>query len=918
MSDIYLSSYELDSELKNQISTIALHANHAYFGTKQGTIFVYEYSELKIKNPCVFIKSAALASKSPVKRIFCIPFLDAILVHQDDRAFLCHATNLELIHPSSSLDRVVEICYGGHCIEEKSTYLVITNTHLRLLSLQKDGTLFLRNELKYPNVQTATVLGNIVCLVTDQSFELVDILTSESIPLFPIIKNDSENHELSYKPMIVSQNNEFLLITGSPKDAIGLFVDINGNVTKSTLTFSFYPKDIVATSHYVFALAPNMLQIIDAKTLQLVKNITFDVEEEALSLISFAANTYFCDEKILRKLFTTYRYENPSEESSSAMIEKCCLLKPVILFASKDTWGFGSESSYFERLEMSITSGEIEAPLRRMSKRLKSPEKYHMDHEAAILQYTYLEQMAALQYWKQGQYENSLSLLETSKVDPRVVISLYPDVYDDRITYSTFQGIREFLATFSPVNQAIVSMLSLNDLFRETDEYTQKQMIEITKENAYIMLMRYLKNYKRNVNLFEYLISSKSDIALAVDHVLLNLYLSMEDVAEGTKNAEELIESGLTNPDDIRHLLSEKQENYLLAILLMGMHKDSETLELWKKLVLGEIHDERSQNVITKMRVCLMKDIDLSLFWKYANWLCSENTGEGTGLLLDKTRCGSISGDDVLTNLSTSNDSVLIEYLVKSNSVAHQELILELCVNKLLDGFVRHEEYRCRLEAFIDDYRRFPCLERPIFAQYVATQFGNMNDCDNHLSFYYLYSISLMENLDEEAIDNFELFLQTNSSKRLGLFPQLQHTFCHKKGKYEEALTVLIECVNDYKGAELYCQKIEDVYSTCWNTLLKRSISTGPSCSVYVQDLLHRRASYYSLLFVTSTIPDDWNLSCVADYLCVLQRKNAQRLHESHVKTALVKTVSRQTESLFLAVNRRNVTLKKPPNHSNF
>ncbi|EPX71878.1 GTPase regulator Vps3 [Schizosaccharomyces octosporus yFS286] len=917
MSDIYLNSYDLDSELKNQISTVALYDDHAYFGTKQGSIFVYEYSELKVKNPCVFIKSIALSSKSAVKRIFCIPFLDAILVHQDDRAFFCHATTLELVYPSSSLDRVVEICHGGHSIEEKSSYLVVTNSHLRLLSLQKDGTIFLRNELKYPNVQTAAVLGNIVCLVTDQSFELVDILTSESIPLFPIIKCDSEKNELSYKPIIVSQNNEFLLITGSPKDAIGLFVDINGNVTKSTLTFSFYPKDVVATPHYVFALGPSMLQIIDAKSLQPVKNLTFDGEEQSLSLISFTSDIYFCDEKIVKKFLITSRRGNPLEESSSARIEKCCLLKPIILFASKETWGFGTESSYVERLEMSITSGEIEAPLRRMSKRLKSPEKYHIDHEAATLQYTYLEQVAALQYWKQGQYENSLSLLETSKVDPRVIISLYPDVYNGRINYSTFQGIQEFLESFSPVNEAIVSMLSLNDLFRETDDYTQKQMIEITKENAYIMLMRYLKNYKRNVNLPEYFISSKSEIAFVVDHVLLNLYLNMEDTTEGTKGAEELIEAGLTDPDDIQRLLSEKNENYLLAILLTGIHKDSEALQLWKNLVLGEIHDKRSQNELSKMRICLMKAIDISLFWKYATWLCAQDTGEGTKLLLDKTHDGSISGDDVLSNLSTSNDNVLIEYLIKSNSVTHHELLLELCVNKLLNGFVKHEEFRIRLEAFIDNYRRLPCLEKPIFSQYVDSHFGDMTDCDNHLSFYYLYSIGLMEKLDDEELSKFELYLQNDSSKRLSLFPQVQHTLCHKKGKYEEALSVLINNVNDYKGAELYCQKIESVCSACWHTLLEKSVLTGPACSVYIQDLLHRRASYYSILFVTNTIPNDWNLDSVADYLRVLQRKNAQHLHESHVKASLIKTVSRQTESLFLAVNRRNVTLKKPPNHNN-
>ncbi|EPY49954.1 GTPase regulator Vps3 [Schizosaccharomyces cryophilus OY26] len=917
MSDIYLSSYELDSELKDQISTIALHDGHAYFGTKQGGIFFYEYSELRIKNPCKFLKSAALPSKSPVKRIFCVPFLEAILVHQDDRAVFYHATNLDFVYPSSSLDHLVEISHEGHFIEEKSTYLVVTSSHIQLVSLQLDGTFFLRNELKYPNVQTATLLGKTVCLVTDQSFELVDILTGENIPLFPIIKNDSESHELSYKPMIVSQNNEFLLITGSPKDAIGLFVDMNGNVTKSTLTFSFYPKDVVATSHYVFALAPNMLQIIDIQTLRLVKNLAFDGENQIFSFISPASNTYFCDEKILKKFSLNHKYESLSEEVPSEATKKCCLLKPIILFASKNAWGFGTESSFFERLEMTITSGEIESPLRRLSKRLKYPEKYHVDHDAAALQYIYLEQMAALQYWKQGQYENSLSLLETSKIDPRVIISLYPDVFDDRIAYVTFQGIQEFLVTFSPVDEAIVSMLSLNDLFRETDEYTQKQMIEITKENAYIMLMRYLKNYKRNVNLFEYFVSLKSDIAVVVDHVLLKLYLSMEDIAEGTKNAEELIESGLANPDDIERLLSGEQETYLLVILLMNLHKDSETLELWKKLILGEMQDKRSRNEITKLRNCLMKDIDLSLFWKYTNWLCAENADEGTKLLLDKTLSGSVSGDDVLNNLDPANDSVLIEYLVKSNTISHRGLLLELCVNKLLDGFVEHEEFRARLEDLIENYRKLPCLPKPIFAQYLDTQFGYMNDCDSRLSFYYLYSISLIENMDQEAISKFEVVLQQGSSKELGLFPQLQHRFFHKKGDYEKALAVLIECVYDYKGAELYCQQIESVYSSCWNTLLEKSISTGPSCIVYVKDLLYRRASYYSLSFVISTIPDDWNLSCVANYLCVLQRKNAQRLHESHVKTALAKSISREAESLFLAVNRRNVTLKKPPNHSN-
>ncbi|CAA18287.1 CORVET complex WD repeat subunit Vps3 [Schizosaccharomyces pombe] len=907
MSDIELHESAIPKELDSPVTTIALYNNHLYFGTEGGDVFLYNFSNFQLNESPELVKKISLVSKSRVNRILAMPFLGAVFIHHGSFAEVYKEDDLTQLYPSISFKGLVEFCHPGQRIDEKSTYLIVTNTHLKLISFQKDGIILVKNELKYPNIQTARVNGHIVCLVTENSFELLDILTFDTTPLFPIIKYDSENNGLMYKPMIVLHSNEFLLITGSPKDAIGLFVDSQGNVTRSTLTFSFYPKHVFSTSHYVFAISSSSLQIIDINTLSLVKSINLK-DDESFSFISRLTSVHFCD----RQIFSKFSAVNTASTSkTSDTIERASFSKPSFIFLTNKSWGFGAEAHFMNKLEFSITIGDIEAPLRRVSKRLRNPKKYGITNDVAYLQSAYLEQISALQYWKQGQYENSLSLLETSKIDPRVVISLYPDLYHSELSYIAFQGVISFRKSILSVDDTVANVLKSNELFRDTDQYTQRQMIEITKENAYIMLMRYLKNYKKNTSISEYLLSSQRDVMLAVEHSLLLLYLNMDDLAAGTKNAKELLESGLTGVEDIKDVLIQKKEYYLLSVLLATVRDHDGVLQTWKKLITGDYEDRRFNDGLIKIREYLVNDIEPSTFWEFTTWLCKHDATEGTRVLLDKTVSGSISAEDVLEHLDSSQDDVLIDYLVKSNSVTHRALLLKLCVNKLLGSLLDHNDFKNRLETAIETFRELPCMEKPTYAQYLEQLWGDMSDFSTHLSFYYLCSINLMENVEEESIDKIKDILFDIHVDNLYLFPQLEHSFYKRKKNYEKALSVLVTNIHDYKGGEAYCLQIDDVYPQCWCNLLEKCISTGDGCSDFIKELLYRRPFSYTLSYVCEQIPDHWNLNLLADFLCILQKRNAERLNESQTRLTLEKSLSQNLEELFMAINRRNVALGK-------
>lgn len=53
--------------------------------------------------------------------------------------------DLTQLYPSISFKGLVEFCHPGQRIDEKSTYLIVTNTHLKLISFQKDGIILVKN-----------------------------------------------------------------------------------------------------------------------------------------------------------------------------------------------------------------------------------------------------------------------------------------------------------------------------------------------------------------------------------------------------------------------------------------------------------------------------------------------------------------------------------------------------------------------------------------------------------------------------------------------------------------------------------------------------------------------------------------------------------------------------------------------------
>jgi vacuolar protein sorting-associated protein 3 len=89
-----------------------------------------------------------------------------------------------------------------------------------------------------------------LCVVNQDCYSVINLETSSMLPLMP----PSQDSSVTTKPLIVVTGpSEFLILSWTGKNTLGLFISGEGDPVRGTLEWETYPESVCAYDVHVLA-----------------------------------------------------------------------------------------------------------------------------------------------------------------------------------------------------------------------------------------------------------------------------------------------------------------------------------------------------------------------------------------------------------------------------------------------------------------------------------------------------------------------------------------------------------------------------------------------------------------------------------------------------------------------------------------
>jgi hypothetical protein len=138
---------------------------------------------------------------------------------------------------------------------------------------------------------TLTRHSKMICLADNHIYKLINLQLSSVTLLIPTPQVPvtsptlllGSGTQLVSRPLVaVVKQDEFLVVSGSADNQIGIFVNANGDAIRGTLTWSSFPKALCVEFPYVAALLRNnSIEIHNILDQTLLQTIPLDPSMEA-------------------------------------------------------------------------------------------------------------------------------------------------------------------------------------------------------------------------------------------------------------------------------------------------------------------------------------------------------------------------------------------------------------------------------------------------------------------------------------------------------------------------------------------------------------------------------------------------------------------------------------------------------------
>ncbi|XP_062384156.1 transforming growth factor-beta receptor-associated protein 1 homolog isoform X2 [Sardina pilchardus] len=324
----------------------------------------------------------------------------------------------------------------------------------------------------------------------------------------------------------------------------------------------------------------------------------------------------------------------------------------------------------------------------------------------------------------------------------------------------------------------------------------------------------------------------------------------------------------------------EKHHKYFaLGLLYHYNGQDSSAVQLWTRVVDGELQDSTRADLYEYVVDFLSFCPDTDLVWKHADWALNRDQTIGVQIFTKRPVEGGgqgvrINPEDVLTYLQKHSHALLL-YL--------EHLVLEQHVQK--------EKFHTHL-ALLYTERVLTLLSQPSCSDTVLAQ----------------ARATLQRLLKESHLYRVQLLL----GKMEGVDALLaeQATLRGRLGEHERALHILVHQLHDHAAAESYCRwasspprdppsspQDPSLGPRLFHLLLDAYLDAdvpGGADNVAAVDLLNRHGNMFEASRVLAALPEGWSLQLLRPFLTAAVRKSAHAQRTAQLAAGLARAENLQ------------------------
>ncbi|KAL9546656.1 hypothetical protein MBANPS3_006557 [Mucor bainieri] len=432
-------------------------------------------------------------------------------------------------------------------------------------------------------------------------------------------------------------------------------------------------------------------------------------------------------------------------------------------------------------------------------------------------------------------------------------------------------------------------------------------------------------------------------ICKVIDTSLLKIYMSQKDDASIYQLLQQPNDCSI---DDCAKALSKAKKYYALSIMYESKHMYEKVLDIWTKIYSGELADPEFKHGLERIKQLLLQDVHtqelpLSVMMHYAWWLMHQSPADGVLVFTQSPRTGDMDPDEILEKLSDySNEGVVrtyLEYLVLTQHSEHAEYHTRLACSYVKD--VRKEihegnqsrQMKALVEGFIkqtDPMQIMPIRDDEAGFNNAATFVGYLGREQQQTHLVQL-RLKLIQLLQSSQLYSPQVLL--DALTKAGPLDIEKVIVYGRMSKHKEALDILIHQLCDFVGAETYCVTngqstgvIPTTTTTTTTTTASSSSAEKPLPPLILQDeylspeslserralftmlfksyiaiqdsklmiarsmhLLNTQGFYLDTLEVLDTIPKDWSIDMLQEFLIRSLRRSLDDYNESQIVLGL-------------------------------
>ncbi|KAI1785956.1 hypothetical protein LXA43DRAFT_1035560 [Ganoderma leucocontextum] len=547
----------------------------------------------------------------------------------------------------------------------------------------------------------------------------------------------------------------------------------------------------------------------------------------------------------------------------------------------------------------------------------------------------YVNQRLGFQCFTETLFEDAGNRLYEGELDPRALISYYPELrgnlFSEEDTVDIMAGVAEYMPQEDSVDDIIAHNLVRNyspHLEPNTREAPPAvELRNILSMTARDMLESYLRKWRRKLAV-DGAASNAQVLRMVVDTVLAKLHVSAGKLPD--------LNGLIDQPNSI--LLSEiepvlvKSRHIGVLTKLYQQHSDDiKLLDAWAKLVDGQWTDPDVQDPLSRIFDLLSEKKDRTLIQKWVGWLVKKDSERALKLLLSS----------IASKRKAEDDRTLLQQIREASPAAGAQLLEHLVVQRRSTDSDLHSQLAA---TYIDQL--LSCLAGESISKLWRAKAASYTSSTNNTSFITYFSSTTPDSESKRTRLKTILFLQGSTlydpvavksrlDDRAKILKLELAILEGKLGNHRSALSILVHDLNDSTSAEAYCtlggevvpaktaQQIgersnlqpwaalviplaapgkqsrgapplkrtktvdEDVKKDLIMVLLEVYMAGGETTADRIAQLLNSQAMNLDVLDVVAKLPGEWPLRVLSTFVTRSLRRTLHARHEGQIVKAI-------------------------------